>query len=180
MSSGEIGRVSQWPALLRPFCSPAARPFRAAAMWKQFSCSREACLTLQEYATRVMKYARVDPILLETSFAILCRMMTKDPIRPSDISTIIHKAFLTATYIAHKFWVDEHETMTGQEAHSTAFWAKVGGVSSAGLKQMELCALRMIDWRVYPIQNKGAAGIEVESPEGGAGCTICLFSSRAP
>lgn len=116
---------------------PAAAGDRLSA----FHGLRPPPISIEDYVTRIFKYAKCSPACFVHAFAYLDRLARRDPgcYQPTPLS--VHRLFLTAVMLAAKF-TDDHYYTNG-------FYAKVGGLSVRELNALELLMLKQLDFRLF-------------------------------
>lgn len=98
-------------------------------------------IDIHDYVRRVYKHIVQDPEIL--SFA-LYYMATYTHYAKTQICQFnVHRIFLVACVISHKFWDDE--------SYGNYDLAKIGGVTNNELNKMEIIFLKSIQWRLYEI-----------------------------
>jgi hypothetical protein len=101
-------------------------------------------LSINKYSSRLYKYIICNPNVLEFVMYYLSVYINNKCIKAN--MNNIHKLFLTASTIAHKFWYDE--------CYENKQLSKIGGVTTKELNELEIDFLNGIEWDLYKLQTE--------------------------
>ncbi|KAI3986031.1 hypothetical protein MKX01_039113 [Papaver californicum] len=104
-----------------------------------FHAVRAPSMSIQQYIDRIFRYASCSP----SCFVIACIYIDRF-LRRADVhltSLNVHRLLITSVMIAAKF--------TDDSFHYNAYYAKVGGVSTAEMNKMEIDLLFSLDFRLH-------------------------------
>lgn len=96
-------------------------------------------ISVEAYLVRIAKYARCSPACFVQALALVLRLARRDAAhRVTGLN--VHRLVLTGVLLSAKF-LDDHY-------YNNAFYAKVGGVSTAELNRLEVEMLRLLGFRL--------------------------------
>lgn len=96
-------------------------------------------ITVEAYLVRIAKYAKCSPASFVQAVALIFRLAKRDAAYQLT-SLNVHRLVLTGVLLSAKF-LDDHY-------YNNAFYAKVGGVSTAELNRLELEMLQLLGFRL--------------------------------
>jgi hypothetical protein len=96
-------------------------------------------ISVEAYLVRIAKYAKCSPACFAHSMVHMLKLAQQDPsFAPTRLN--VHRLVLTGVLISAKFLDDRY--------FNNAFYAKVGGVSTAELNRLELEMLQLLEFRL--------------------------------
>lgn len=118
----------------------------------------QANLTIEDYFSRLARYFHSSPECFILAFIFIDRAVTMNRDTLNLCSRNIHRLVLAALTLATKFWDDVY--------YSNSHYARVGGVSTKELDNLEYQLLCLINWKLFVDANeyKGYLRMIDESP----------------
>ncbi|PWA75286.1 cyclin-P3-1 [Artemisia annua] len=104
-----------------------------------FHGSRAPELTIKEYIDRIFKYARCSPSCFVVAQVYMDRFVQCGNVNLTSLS--VHRLLITSIMLAAKFIDDAF--------YNNAYYAKVGGVTTAELNRLEMKFLFGLDFRLH-------------------------------
>ncbi|GFZ04702.1 cyclin p1;1 [Actinidia rufa] len=104
-----------------------------------FHGSRAPSLGIQQYIDRIYKYSCCSPSCFVVAHIYVERFVQRINIRLTSLN--VHRLLITSVMVAAKFMDDAF--------FNNAYYAKVGGVSTAELNRLEMKFLFGLDFRLY-------------------------------
>lgn len=116
---------------------------------------------------RLAKYAKCSPACFVQALSLIFRLGKRDPAYQLN-SLNVHRLVLTGVLLAAKF-LDDHY-------YNNAFYARVGGVSTAEINRLEVDMLRLLNFRLL-VQREEMEQLLVDAQVGAAGehSFMCAF-----
>ncbi|KDP23522.1 hypothetical protein JCGZ_23355 [Jatropha curcas] len=103
-----------------------------------FHGSRSPSLSIRQYIERVFKYSRCSTSCFVVSYIYIERFLHRMDVSLTSLN--VHRLLITSIMVAAKFLDDE--------CYNNAYYAKVGGVSTAEMNRMEMKLLFNLDFRL--------------------------------
>jgi hypothetical protein len=107
-----------------------------------YDAEKKPAISIRKYANRLYKYIIRDPNILAFAMYYLSIYINNTSITLNQYN--IHRLFLTASSIAHKFWCDN--------CYENKALSKIGGIKNKELNALEKDFLHCIDWGLYKIE----------------------------
>nr|XP_043609717.1 cyclin-P3-1-like isoform X2 [Erigeron canadensis] len=104
-----------------------------------FHGSRAPALTIKEYIDRIFKYSRCSPSCFVVARVYMDRFIQYGNVNLTSLS--VHRLLITSIMLAAKFIDDAF--------YNNAYYAKVGGVTTAELNRLEMKFLFGLDFRLH-------------------------------
>jgi hypothetical protein len=109
-----------------------------------YNAAKKPSMSISKYAHRIYKYIIKDPEML--AFVMYYLAVYIDNTRTEANRFNIHRLFLTAATVAHKFWDDF--------CYENKELAKIAGVDVKELNRLEIDFIKGIDWGLYKLQTR--------------------------
>ncbi|KAI3864000.1 hypothetical protein MKW98_031592 [Papaver atlanticum] len=103
-----------------------------------FHAVRAPSMSIQQYINRIFKYASCSPSCFVIACIYIDRFLQRADVHLTSLS--VHRLLITSVRIAAKFIDDSF--------YNNAYYAKVGGVSTAEMNKMEINFLFSLDFRL--------------------------------
>ncbi|KAJ0079996.1 hypothetical protein Patl1_22655 [Pistacia atlantica] len=104
-----------------------------------FHGSRVPSLSVRQYMERIFKYSNFTPSCFVIAHIYIDRFLQK--LNAYLTSLNVYRLLITSIMVAAKFFNDE--------CHNNAYFAKVGGVSTAEMNRLEMKFLFTLEFRLY-------------------------------
>ncbi|PWA15468.1 cyclin-P3-1 [Artemisia annua] len=104
-----------------------------------FHGSRAPTLTIKQYVDRIFRYSRCSPSCFVVAYIYMDRFIQAENIILTSLN--VHRLLITSIMVAAKF-IDE-------AFFNNAYYAKVGGVTTAEMNRLEMKFLFGIDFQLY-------------------------------
>ncbi|KAK2640455.1 hypothetical protein Ddye_028250 [Dipteronia dyeriana] len=104
-----------------------------------FHGSRAPSMSLREYIERIFKYSTCSPSCLVLAYVYINRYLQR--IDASLTILVAHRLLITSIMVAAKY--------TDDDCYNNAYFAKVGGVSTAELNRLEMKFLFTLDFKLH-------------------------------
>lgn len=101
---------------------------------------RAPAISVGKYLERIFKYANCSPSCFVVAYIYIDRLVSQHPELPIT-SLNIHRLLITTVMVAAKFHDDAY--------YNNAYYAKVGGVTTAEMNRLELEVLFRVDFRLH-------------------------------
>ncbi|XP_044501293.1 cyclin-U3-1-like isoform X1 [Mangifera indica] len=126
---------------------------------------RAPTITIQQYIDRIFKYASCSPSCFVIAQIYVDKFLLQTEVRLTSLN--VHRLLITSVMVAAKFIDDAF--------YDNAYYARVGGVSTAELNRMEMKFLFSLDFRLqvnvktfqrfcYQLEKEAAEGLQIERP----------------
>ncbi|CAK7346596.1 unnamed protein product [Dovyalis caffra] len=126
---------------------------------------RPPTVSIQQYVDRIFKYSACSPSCFVVANIYVDRLLQQTDIHLTSLN--VHRLLITSVMIAAKFVDDAF--------FNNAYYAKVGGVSTAELNRLEMKFLFSLDFRLqvnvntfgkycYQLEKEFADGLQIERP----------------
>ncbi|KAL0005914.1 hypothetical protein SO802_013475 [Lithocarpus litseifolius] len=96
-------------------------------------------LSIQQYVERIFKYSKCSPSCFVVAYIYIEKFLQRTDANLTPLN--VHRILITSIMVAAKFMDDE--------CHENAYYAKVGGISTAELNSLELNFLFNLDFRLF-------------------------------
>ncbi|MCL7037710.1 hypothetical protein MKW94_021271 [Papaver nudicaule] len=103
-----------------------------------FHAVRAPSMSIQQYINRIFKYANCSPSCFVIAYIYMDRFLQHANVHLTSLN--VHRLLITSVMIAAKFIDDSF--------YNNAYYAKVGGVSTAEMNKMEIDLLFSLDFRL--------------------------------
>ncbi|XP_009760204.1 cyclin-P3-1-like isoform X3 [Nicotiana sylvestris] len=104
-----------------------------------FHGTRSPVLTVQQYIERIFKYSNCSPSCFVVAYVYLERFLNLTDCLLTSLN--VHRILITSIVLAVKF-VDD-------DCYNNAYYAKVGGITTAELNKLEMKFLAALDFRLH-------------------------------
>lgn len=104
-----------------------------------FHGSRVPALSIRQYIERIFKYSNCSPSCFVVAYIYLERFLHRKDIHLTSLN--VHRLLITSFMLAVKFLEDE--------CYNNAYYAKVGGITTAEINKLEMKFLMSIDFRLH-------------------------------
>ncbi|KAL9447353.1 hypothetical protein AB3S75_014923 [Citrus x aurantiifolia] len=104
-----------------------------------FHCSQAPSLSIRQYIERIFKYSRCSPSCSVVAYIYLDRFLQR--ISGCLTRLNVHRLLITSFLVAAKF-VDD-------ECYNNAYYAKIGGISTAEMNKLELNFLFTLEFNLH-------------------------------
>ncbi|KAI9186101.1 hypothetical protein LWI28_013802 [Acer negundo] len=104
-----------------------------------FHGSKAPSMSIGQYIERIFKYSTCSPSCLVLAYVYINRYLQR--INASLTSLVVHRLLITSIMVAAKYIDDE--------CYNNAYFAKVGGVSTAELNGLEMKFLFTLDFKLH-------------------------------
>lgn len=101
---------------------------------------RAPAISINKYLERIFKYANCSPSCFVVAYVYIDRLVSQHPELPIT-SLNIHRLLITTVMVAAKYFDDAY--------YNNAYYAKVGGVTTAEMNRLELEILFRVDFRLH-------------------------------
>lgn len=101
-------------------------------------------ISIRTYACRLYKYIIQDPDTLSFTLYYIAMYSHNTGTQVNQFN--VHRLFLTATTVAHKFWDDD--------CYENKEIAEIAGIRVKELNRLERDFLKGIEWRLYKLQKQ--------------------------
>ncbi|KDP21459.1 hypothetical protein JCGZ_21930 [Jatropha curcas] len=126
---------------------------------------RAPAVSIQQYIDRIFKYSACSPSCFVVAHIYVDRFIQSTHVHVTSLN--VHRLLMTSLMIAAKFIDDAF--------FNNAYYAKVGGVSTAELNRLEMKFLFSIDFRLHvnlntfgryccQLEKEAAEGLQIERP----------------
>ncbi|KAJ0946378.1 putative cyclin [Helianthus annuus] len=130
-----------------------------------FHGSRAPALSIKEYVDRIFKYSHCSPSCFVVAHVYMDRFIQCGNVNLTSLS--VHRLLITSIMLAAKFIDDAF--------YNNAYYAKVGGVTTAELNRLEMKFLFGLDFRLHvslrtfgrycsQLENQGSCELQMERP----------------
>ncbi|KAL8214941.1 hypothetical protein R6Q57_004390 [Mikania cordata] len=130
-----------------------------------FHGSRAPTLSIKEYVDRIFKYSRCSPSCFVVAQVYMDRFIQCGNVNLTSLS--VHRLLITSIMLAAKFIDDAF--------YNNAYYAKVGGVTTAELNRLEMKFLFGLDFRLHvslrtfgryccQLEKQASGDIQIERP----------------
>lgn len=104
-----------------------------------FHGSRAPALSIRQYIDRIFKYSSCSPSCFVVAYVYLERYLQQTDVYLTTLN--VHRLLITSVMLAAKYIDDE--------CYNNAYFAKVGGISTAEMNNLEMKLLATIDFRLH-------------------------------
>ncbi|XP_059644787.1 cyclin-P3-1 [Cornus florida] len=104
-----------------------------------FHGSRAPAMTIRQYADRIFKYSTCSPSCFVVAYIYMDRFLQTTNAHLTSLN--LHRLLITGVMLAAKFLDDE--------GYNNAHFAKVGGISTKEINELEMKFLFSIDFRLH-------------------------------
>ncbi|KAI5658885.1 hypothetical protein M9H77_27678 [Catharanthus roseus] len=104
-----------------------------------FHGSRVPALSIRQYIDRIFKYSNCSPSCFVVAYIYLERFLHQMDIHLTSLNA--HRLLITSFMLACKFVEDE--------CYNNAYYAKVGGITTAEINRLEMKLLASIDFKLH-------------------------------
>ncbi|KAL5853753.1 hypothetical protein ACOSQ3_008871 [Xanthoceras sorbifolium] len=104
-----------------------------------FHGCRAPSMSIRQYIERIFKYSSCSPSCLVMAYVYMDRFLQR--MEASLTSLIAHRLLITSIMVAAKFIDDD--------CYNNAYYAKVGGVSTAEMNKLEMKFLFILDFKLH-------------------------------
>ncbi|KAH9689197.1 Cyclin-P3-1 [Citrus sinensis] len=124
-----------------------------------FHCLQAPSLSIRQYIERIFKYSRCSPSCFVVAYIYLDRFLQQ--INGCLTRLNVHRLLITSFLVAAKF-VDD-------ECYNNAYYAKIGGISTAEMNKLELNFLFTLEFKLHVTTEVFAKYCSQLDMEGAAG-----------